>query len=1053
MIELNPRVDLGDVGYITRGTFRLLFNIHRDAGDERQIHGVPPAFVKLELHETGIDRQREWLREPAYLNTHRGISTGFETSVSAPGVGGGSLAYDYVHKQGATLAYHDLHELRVADNTAHYERYFRDHYRSWLEFLRQHHYDRDIRLEDLILVTGCERTRAWATAWSKTTSQTARASLKVEPIAVPGLSVTLTGSVQWHEVVDVISKSGPPPEELQCSRTISEPTPKPDDFKLFRFLAATLAILFSYLGLPVLSSCLGLTSILGSANGFAHTIGPAHSPGIEANSSDTHVPNSAVAITNGPTTPSLPSQNIFANQCIFVRGLRGRLAVSRRLKLKAAAGPHVLPSPDRDDEDGPAVRTDTGTSDGSESSDGLDELLDVPARPTSEDTSLLAYALKIIVEHYDPDDPDELLLMHDDELKPLLPNSKEHPAWENATDIRLYLKARLQPSPPPASPHETASSSLSQIATVTGSELQWLRSTLQSLKLSTTFFIVTQYSKEDMPYDWLMFWLARHPEWQRSRQFENPADTTHTIFYRGHWLYVSHERKSNGYELLSISVVAKDDSLLKQFVLQAKREYEDEAGNRIQIYFADTYGSWRWADNERKRPMSSIVLNAGVKEMLLADTKDFLRSEKWYADRGLPFKRGYLLYGVSGSGKSSLIHAIAGELGLDIYVVSINSPWINEGILATLMGRVPSRCIVLFEDFDAACAHSIDDTKKAQEVVKGERAGIDEDNEEATTTTSHHRPRRGEIKSTDPIADSNALTTSGLLAALDALTESEGRLIFATTQHLEKLDPDLCRPGRMDVWIEFKNASKWQAKCLFQNFFPVTDGEGEVEKVSVMMPSRPSDSKSGGAHSMLDTAFSEATTSVSFATTPSTPMPSTSPRRSPTQTPKKSLNGKRRVATVEEMQEYIVACAMARNPLTAAQLERLACQFAENIPNDEFSIAELQEYLLKNKDGPGAAVHGAAAWVSVERDLRKKTREEREEHRVHMERDKDLESAQLKAVTEAAAAAVKDASSFVSASPIADLPAYIEAAKASATWVQMSQFKPIKTTRAADLTG
>jgi hypothetical protein len=45
--------------------------------------------------------------------------------------------------------------------------------------------------------------------------------------------------------------------------------------------------------------------------------------------------------------------------------------------------------------------------------------------------------------------------------------------------------------------------------------------------------------------------------------------------------------------------------------------------------------------------MSSIVLDPGVKEMLLDDTRDFLRSEKWYADRGIPFRRGYLLHGVS----------------------------------------------------------------------------------------------------------------------------------------------------------------------------------------------------------------------------------------------------------------------------------------------------------------------------------------------------------------------------------------------------------------------
>jgi hypothetical protein len=76
------------------------------------------------------------------------------------------------------------------------------------------------------------------------------------------------------------------------------------------------------------------------------------------------------------------------------------------------------------------------------------------------------------------------------------------------------------------------------------------------------------------------------------------------------------------------SAVARSNTILKQLVLQAKREYEAEAVHRIQIYFADSHGSWRWTDSRHKRPMASIVLNPGVKEMLLEDTRDFLRSEK-----------------------------------------------------------------------------------------------------------------------------------------------------------------------------------------------------------------------------------------------------------------------------------------------------------------------------------------------------------------------------------------------------------------------------------------
>ena len=185
----------------------------------------------------------------------------------------------------------------------------------------------------------------------------------------------------------------------------------------------------------------------------------------------------------------------------------------------------------------------------------------------------------------------------------------------------------------------------------------------------SAFFLTAHFSEEDYPYDWLMLWLARRPEWQRSREFETTtrtstpgfgsriadnsfgdedeedddtpgrvktrvvfqptSNTTHTIYYRGHWLRVKRWRKNDsGNEVISVSVVARNNSILKQLVLQAKKEYEAEAVHRIQIYFADSHGCWRWTDSRHKRPMSSIVLNPGVKEMLLADTRDFLKSEK-----------------------------------------------------------------------------------------------------------------------------------------------------------------------------------------------------------------------------------------------------------------------------------------------------------------------------------------------------------------------------------------------------------------------------------------
>ncbi|KAG8214091.1 hypothetical protein J3R82DRAFT_10849 [Butyriboletus roseoflavus] len=508
-----------------------------------------------------------------------------------------------------------------------------------------------------------------------------------------------------------------------------------------------------------------------------------------------------------------------------------------------------------------------------------------------------------------------------------------------------------------------------------------------------SFFLTAHFSEEDYPYDWLMLWLSRRPEWQRSREFETTTRTTTPGFSGTQTADNSFgDEDEDGDEefapwkgVTGLGVVARSNAILKQLVLQAKKEYEAEAIHRIQIYFADSHGSWRWTDSRHKRPMSSIVLNPGVKEMLLNDARDFLKSEKWYADRGIPFRRGYLLHGVPGSGKSSLIHAIAGELMLDIYTLSLSSSWISDSTLTTLMGRVPARCIVLLEDLDAAFTRSVTRDKSSNGTPdsgnsNGEEATVPE---QPSTSSGRHRRHK------DHISDVNTLSLSGLLNALDGVAAAEGRILFATTNHLERLDPALSRPGRMDVWIEFKNSSKWQAEALFRNFFPSTDKddepiEGDLEGIE--LPSTPAP-RSPSFHSStlwsMSPSFSSSTSSLASSTRNS-------------QSPPESIAGseafgaKNQAYLPPPVEEHIAACQHSAKPLDGDTLAQLAKKFADSIPDDEFSVAALQGYLLRNKSQPETAAEGAAAWVVSEREMRERLKKEKEarEFKEKLEREK-----------------------------------------------------------------
>jgi chaperone BCS1 len=65
----------------------------------------------------------------------------------------------------------------------------------------------------------------------------------------------------------------------------------------------------------------------------------------------------------------------------------------------------------------------------------------------------------------------------------------------------------------------------------------------------------------------------------------------------------------------------------------------------------------------------------------------------------------------------------------------------------------------------------------------------------------------------------SSITFSGFLNALDGVASGEERIVFMTTNHIEKLDPALIRPGRVDVSELIDDASPDQARRLYLEFY------------------------------------------------------------------------------------------------------------------------------------------------------------------------------------------------------------------------------------------
>ena len=98
---------------------------------------------------------------------------------------------------------------------------------------------------------------------------------------------------------------------------------------------------------------------------------------------------------------------------------------------------------------------------------------------------------------------------------------------------------------------------------------------------------------------------------------------------------------------LDARIFARSHKTVHQLLLDAKGVWKEAKAESIFIYSSDTNNNWRFVASRPKRPLGSIILDAGVKEKILDDANDFLNSRKWYSERGIPFRRGYLLVRLS----------------------------------------------------------------------------------------------------------------------------------------------------------------------------------------------------------------------------------------------------------------------------------------------------------------------------------------------------------------------------------------------------------------------
>lgn len=354
---------------------------------------------------------------------------------------------------------------------------------------------------------------------------------------------------------------------------------------------------------------------------------------------------------------------------------------------------------------------------------------------------------------------------------------------------------------------------------------------------------VSQVEGVQKPKNWLVYALMRrivpgmhhlsiatekvkHPNGAFQTQFALiPGPGRHLLRYENAFVMVERVRETKStnmhtgkpWETLTLTTLYSQRHIFESLFTEAYRLAQQSAEGKTIVYTSRSTAWDEYGPPRRKRPLESVILDKGVKEHIVSDIKEFLASGKWYQDRGIPYRRGYLLYGRPGSGKSSFVRALAGELDYNIAILNLSERGLTDDRLNYLLTIVPPRTLVLLEDADAAF---------------------------------HGRT------STDADGYRGAYVTfSGLLNAIDGVASAEERVLFLTTNHIDRLDGALIRPGRVDMAVHLGEATRWQAGKLWERFYGEHDQQGDsreqflqqLERLGLIEPEKGSKLTNGGS--------------------------------------------------------------------------------------------------------------------------------------------------------------------------------------------------------------